>query len=63
MLIKITDKRLLDKTGGIIQGMSGSPIIQNGKFVGAVTHVLVNNPTEGYGVFGDIMIKEMKKVE
>ena len=62
MLIKITDKRLLDKTGGIIQGMSGSPIIQNGKFVGAVTHVLVNNPTEGYGVFGDIMIKEMKKV-
>ena len=57
MLIKITDKKLLDKTGGIIQGMSGSPIIQNGKFVGAVTHVLVNNPTEGYGVFGDIMIK------
>ena len=63
MLIKITDKRLLDKTGGIIQGMSGSPIIQNEKFVGAVTHVLVNNQTEGYGVFGDIMIKEMKKVE
>ena len=63
MLIKITDKRLLDKTGGIIQGMSGSPIIQNGKFVGAVTHVLVNNPTEGYGVFGDIMIKEMKSTK
>lgn len=60
MLIKITDNRLLEKTGGIIQGMSGSPIIQNGKFVGAVTHVLVNNPTEGYGVFGDIMIKQMK---
>ena len=63
MLIKITDKRLLDKTGGIIQGMSGSPIIQNRKFVGAVTHVLVNNPTEGYGVFGDIMIKEMKSTK
>lgn len=62
MLIKITDERLLEKTGGIIQGMSGSPIIQNGKFIGAVTHVLVNNPTEGYGVFGDIMIKEMKSV-
>ena len=46
MLIKITDQKLLDKTGGIIQGMSGSPIIQNGKFVGAVTHVLVNNPYE-----------------
>ena len=63
MLIKVTDKRLLDKTGGIIQGMSGSPIIQNGKFIGAVTHVLVNNPSEGYGVFGDIMLKQMKSVK
>ena len=63
MLIKVTDERLLYKTGGIIQGMSGSPIIQNGKFIGAVTHVLVNNPTEGYGVFGDIMLKQMKSVE
>ena len=63
MQIKVTDQRLLDKTGGIIQGMSGSPIIQNGKFVGAVTHVLVNNPKEGYGVFGDIMLKQMKSVE
>lgn len=60
MLIKITDNRLLEKTGGIIQGMSGSPIIQNGKFIGAITHVLVNNPEEGYAVFGDIMIKQMK---
>lgn len=59
MLIKITDKRLLEKTGGIIQGMSGSPIIQNGKFVGAVTHVLVNDPTTGYGVFADMMLKQM----
>ena len=62
MLIKITDSRLLEKTGGIIQGMSGSPIIQNGKFIGAITHVLVKNPTEGYGVFGDIMLKQMKSV-
>ena len=59
MRIKITDQRLIDKTGGIIQGMSGSPIIQNGKFVGAVTHVIVNDPLEGYAVFGDIMIKQM----
>lgn len=48
MLIKVVDKRLLEKTGGIIQGMSGAPIIQDGKFVGAVTHVLVNDPTSGY---------------
>lgn len=63
MLIKITDLKLLEKTGGIIQGMSGAPIIQNGKFVGAVTHVLVNDPTIGYGVFADIMLKQMKEVE
>lgn len=63
MLIKVTDKKLLEKTGGIIQGMSGAPIIQNGKFVGAITHVLVNDPTIGYGVFADIMLKQMKEVE
>lgn len=63
MQIKVTDKRLLEKTGGIIQGMSGSPIIQNGKFVGAVTHVLVNEPEEGYGVFADIMLKQAREVE
>ena len=63
MQIKVTDERLLEKTGGIIQGMSGSPIIQNGKFVGAVTHVLVNEPEEGYGVFADIMLKQTKEVE
>ena len=62
MKIKVTDERLLEKTGGIIQGMSGSPIIQDGKFVGAVTHVLVNNPQEGYAVFGDMMIKQSKEV-
>ena len=59
MLIKIIDQKLLEKTGGIIQGMSGSPIIQNGKFIGAVTHVLVNDPTSGYGVFADMMLKQM----
>lgn len=63
MLIKITDEKLLEKTGGIIQGMSGAPIIQNGKFIGAVTHVLVNDPTIGYGVFADIMIKQMREVK
>ena len=62
MEIKVTDERLIKKTGGIIQGMSGSPIIQNGKFVGAVTHVLVNSATEGYAVFGDLMIKQSKEV-
>ena len=62
MQIKVTDERLLEKTGGIIQGMSGSPIIQNGKFVGSVTHVLVNNPQEGYAVFGDIMLKQSKEI-
>lgn len=63
MLIKITDEKLLEKTGGIIQGMSGAPIIQNGKFIGAVTHVLVNDSTIGYGVFADIMIKQMREVK
>ena len=58
-----TDEKLLEKTGGIIQGMSGAPIIQNGKFIGAVTHVLVNDPTIGYGVFADIMIKQMREVK
>ena len=63
MEIKVTDERLIEKTGGIIQGMSGSPIIQNGKFIGAVTHVLVNSSTEGYAIFGDLMIKQSKEVE
>lgn len=56
MLIQITDDRLLDTTGGIVQGMSGSPIIQDGKLVGAVTHVLVNDPTTGYGIFIENML-------
>lgn len=56
MIIKVTDKELLEKTGGIIQGMSGSPIVQNGKIVGAVTHVFLNDPTRGYGVYIDWMV-------
>lgn len=58
MIIKVTDKRLLDRTGGIIQGMSGSPIIQEGKIVGAVTHVFINNPTKGYGCLIEWMLDE-----
>ncbi|SHJ71876.1 stage IV sporulation protein B [Caminicella sporogenes DSM 14501] len=58
MIIRITDKELLRKTGGIVQGMSGSPIIQNGKIIGAVTHVFVNDPTKGYGIFIEWMLKE-----
>ncbi|MBE6992202.1 MAG: SpoIVB peptidase [Ruminococcaceae bacterium] len=57
MVIKVTDERLLAITGGIVQGMSGSPIIQDGKLVGAVTHVLVGDPTKGYGVYIENMIK------
>lgn len=63
MLIKIVDQELIDKTGGIIQGMSGAPIIQNNKFIGAVTNVLVNDPTQGYAVFADIMIKQIRENE
>lgn len=59
MIIKITDKELLEKTGGIVQGMSGSPIIQNGKIVGAVTHVFVNRPDMGYGIYIEWMIDEL----
>lgn len=58
LIIKVTDSRLLARTGGIIQGMSGSPIIQNGKIIGAVTHVFVNDPTRGYGVLIEWMLKE-----
>lgn len=57
LVIKITDEELLKKTGGIVQGMSGSPILQNGKLVGAVTHVLVNDPTRGYGIFIENMLE------
>lgn len=56
--VKITDERLLSATGGIVQGMSGSPIIQNGKLVGAITHVLINDPTTGYGIFIENMLTQ-----
>ena len=56
LLLRVTDQRLLDSTGGIVQGMSGSPIIQSGKLVGAVTHVMVNDPTQGYGIFMENML-------
>ena len=56
-LIKVTDPKLLETTGGIVQGMSGSPIIQDGKLIGAVTHVLVNDPTRGYGIFIENMLE------
>lgn len=57
LVIKITDNELIEKTGGIVQGMSGSPIIQNEMLVGAVTHVLVNDPQKGYGIFAQSMLK------
>lgn len=62
LLVTVTDKKLLEKTGGIVQGMSGSPIIQNGKLVGAVTHVLIDNPTKGYGIFAENMLETAQSV-
>ncbi|MDR0930705.1 MAG: SpoIVB peptidase [Clostridiales bacterium] len=58
MIIEITDPSLLDKTGGIVQGMSGSPIIQNEKIIGAITHVLINDPAKGYGTFINNMLEK-----
>lgn len=63
MLIRITDEELLKETGGIIRGLSGAPIMQNGKFIGAVTNVLVSNPEIGYAVFADLMIKELNRID
>lgn len=62
MVIEITDKELLKATGGIVQGMSGSPIVQNGKLIGAVTHVLVNDPTKGYAIFAENMLETAQSV-
>ncbi len=56
-VIKVTDEKLIEETGGIVQGMSGSPIVQNGKLIGAVTHVFLNDPTRGYGIGIENMIK------
>lgn len=62
MVLRVTDTNLLNTTGGIVQGMSGSPIVQDGKLVGAVTHVLVNDPTRGYGIFAENMLKTADSV-
>lgn len=59
LVLRVTDERLLNLTGGIVQGMSGSPIVQNGKIVGAVTHVFLSDPTKGYGVYTDWMLEQM----
>ncbi len=59
MVIKVTDPRLLSITGGIVQGMSGSPIVQDSRIVGAVTHVFLNDPERGYGIFMDNMLSEL----
>lgn len=61
ILFDITDKELLEKTGGVVQGMSGSPIIQDDKIIGAVTHVVVDNPEKGYGIYITNMLSEMEK--
>ena len=58
LVVKVVDNNLLSRTGGIVQGMSGSPIIQKGKIIGAVTHVFVHDPTRGYGCFIDWMLME-----
>ncbi len=62
LIIKIVDKELISKTGGIVQGMSGSPIIQNGMLIGAVTHVFINDPLHGYGILAETMINTSKTV-
>ena len=59
MVVSITDETLLEKTGGIVQGMSGSPIIQDGKIIGAITHVMINDPAKGYGIFIENMLNEI----
>lgn len=62
-IVRLTDKACLEKTGGIVQGMSGSPIVQNGKLVGAVTHVLMRDQTSGYGIFIENMLAEAEKIK
>lgn len=63
MIVHILDETLLEQTGGIVQGMSGSPIVQNGKLIGAVTHVLVNDPTRGYAIFAENMVEAQQQWE
>ena len=62
IVFEITDKKLIEKANGIVQGMSGSPIIQNGKLIGAVTHVLVDDSTKGYGIFAENMLETAQQV-
>lgn len=62
MVLRVTDEKLLEATGGIVQGMSGSPILQDGRIIGAVTHVFVSDPTQGYGVYVDWMLEEAGQV-
>ncbi len=62
LIIKVRDTALIEKTGGIVQGMSGSPIVQNGKIIGAVTHVFLNDPTGGYGIFASTMYEKLQEV-
>lgn len=63
LIIRITDRRLIEKTGGIIQGMSGSPIIQNNKIIGAVTHVFLNDATGGFGIFSETMLEKLEALK
>ena len=63
MVIRVNDQELIERTGGIVQGMSGSPLVQNGKLIGAVTHVFVNDPTRGYGIFIENMLAEAEKIK
>ena len=63
LIVEVTDQRLLKRTGGIIQGMSGSPLIQEGKIIGAVTHVFINDPTRGYGCLIEWMLKESDNIQ
>ena len=60
--IRINDEELINKTGGIVQGMSGAPIVQNGKLIGCITHVLLDDPTRGYGAFIENMINDIENI-
>lgn len=62
-VVEVTDKDLISKTGGIVQGMSGSPIIQDGRFAGAITHVFINNPLQGYGIYAETMVEKAKEIK
>ena len=63
MVVKVTDKALLEATGGIVQGMSGSPILQDGRLAGAVTHVFINDPTQGYGMYIEWMMQQTEQIQ